>query len=130
MPEDEWDAMALNYTSGTSGKPKGVVYHHRGAYLMAMGTIPDWGLPRHPRYLYIVPLFHCNGWGHAWMMAIVAGTIICCRKIVADNIFNLIKAHKVTHFGGARADRGARQTGRVHRFHARHARVLAAAATV
>jgi fatty-acyl-CoA synthase len=101
MPEDEWDAMALNYTSGTSGKPKGVVYHHRGAYLMAMGTIPDWGLPRHPRYLYIVPLFHCNGWGHAWMMAIVAGTIICCRKIVADNIFNLIKAHKVTHFGGA-----------------------------
>lgn len=101
MPKDEWDAMALNYTSGTSGKPKGVVYHHRGAYLMAMGTIPDWGLPRHPRYLYIVPLFHCNGWGHAWMMAIVAGTIICCRRIAADNIFSLIKTHKVTHFGGA-----------------------------
>ena len=101
MPEDEWDAMALNYTSGTSGKPKGVVYHHRGAYLMAMGTIPVWSLPTHPRYLYTVPLFHCNGWGHAWMMAIVAGTIICCRKIAADTIFGLIQEHKVTHFGGA-----------------------------
>lgn len=101
MPQDEWDAMALNYTSGTSGKPKGVVYHHRGAYLMAMGTIPVWSLPAHPRYLYTVPLFHCNGWGHAWMMAIVAGTIICCRKVAADVIFSLIREHKVTHFGGA-----------------------------
>ena len=101
MPQDEWDAMALNYTSGTSGKPKGVVYHHRGAYLMAMGTIPVWSLPAHPRYLYTVPLFHCNGWGHAWMMAIVAGTIICCRKVAADAIFSLIREHKVTHFGGA-----------------------------
>ncbi len=101
MPQDEWDAMALNYTSGTSGKPKGVVYHHRGAYLMAMGTIPVWSLPAHPRYLYTVPLFHCNGWGHAWMMAIVGGTIVCCRKVAADVIFGLIKEHKVTHFGGA-----------------------------
>ena len=65
MPADEWSAMALNYTSGTSGRPKGVVYHHRGAYLMAMGTIPVWNMPMHPTYLYVVPMFHCNGWGHA-----------------------------------------------------------------
>ena len=62
MPTDEWDAIALNYTSGSTGRPKGVVYHHRGAYLMSMGVISDWGLPRHPKYLYTVPLFHCNGW--------------------------------------------------------------------
>ena len=101
MPADEWQAMCLNYTSGTSGRPKGVVYHHRGAYLMAMGTIPVWNMPMHPTYLYVVPLFHCNGWGHAWMMAIVAGTTICCRKIIAEDIYPLITEHKVTHFGGA-----------------------------
>jgi len=101
MPEDEWQAMALNYTSGTSGKPKGVVYHHRGAYLMAMGTIPVWNIPMHPTYLYVVPLFHCNGWGHAWMMAVLAGTVVCCRKIAADVIYPLLHEHKITHFGGA-----------------------------
>ena len=101
MPTDEWQAMCLNYTSGTSGRPKGVVYHHRGAYLMAMGTIPVWNMPMHPTYLYVVPLFHCNGWGHVWMMAIVAGTTVCCRKISAEDIYPLIAEHKVTHFGGA-----------------------------
>jgi len=101
MPTDEWQAMCLNYTSGTSGRPKGVVYHHRGAYLMAMGTIPVWNMPMHPTYLYVVPLFHCNGWGHAWMMAILAGTTVCCRKISAEEIYPLLANHKVTHFGGA-----------------------------
>ena len=101
MPDDEWQAMCLNYTSGTGGKPKGVVYHHRGAYLMAMGTVPAWGVPAHPVYLYTVPMFHCNGWGHGWMMALVAGTVICTRIVAAEHIFNLIHTHKITHFGGA-----------------------------
>ena len=101
LPEDEWQAICLNYTSGTSGKPKGVVYHHRGAYLMAMGTVPAWSIPNHPVYLYTVPMFHCNGWGHAWMMALLAGTVICTRVVAAEHIFDLLHEHKVTHFGGA-----------------------------
>jgi len=101
MPDDEWDAITLNYTSGTSGRPKGVVYHHRGSYLMALGTIAGWALPAHPRYLYTVPLFHCNGWGHAWTMAACGGTIICNRAVSAKAIFDAIVDHKVTHFGGA-----------------------------
>ena len=101
LPDDEWQAIALNYTSGTSGRPKGVVYHHRGAYLMSLGTIAAWSLPANPRYLYTVPMFHCNGWGHGWTMAAVAGTAVCCRKISAKTIFNLIAEHRVTHFGGA-----------------------------
>ena len=101
MPEDEWAPLALNYTSGTSGKPKGVVYHHRGSYLMAMGTITDWSLPRHPTYLYTVPMFHCNGWGHAWTMCAVAGTIICIRTITPEAIYDLAYEHEITHFGGA-----------------------------
>ncbi len=101
MPAQEWAPIALNYTSGTSGRPKGVVYHHRGAYLMAMGTAVAWELPQHPTHLYIVPMFHCNGWGHAWAMAMVAGTVVCLRDITAANIFNAIAEHKVTHFGGA-----------------------------
>ena len=101
MPADEWDPIALNYTSGTSGKPKGVVYHHRGSHLMAMGTITDWSLPRHPTYLYTVPMFHCNGWGHAWTMTAVAGTIICIRTISPEAIYDLAYEHDITHFGGA-----------------------------
>ncbi len=101
LPRDEWDAITLNYTSGTSGRPKGVVYHHRGSYLMALGTIAGWSLPAHPRYLYTVPMFHCNGWGHAWTMAACAGTIICNRIISAEAIFGAINQHKITHFGAA-----------------------------
>lgn len=100
-PEDEWQALALNYTSGTSGRPKGVVYHHRGAYLMAMGTPIAWELPRHPVYLYSVPMFHCNGWCHAWVMTLTAGTIICIRQVSGRAVFNLIEKHGVTHLGGA-----------------------------
>ena len=101
MPSDEWDPLSLNYTSGTSGKPKGVVYHHRGSYLMSMGTVTDWDLPRHPNYLYTVPMFHCNGWGHAWTMTALAGTIICIRTITAEVIYDLLHKHNITHFGGA-----------------------------
>lgn len=101
MPTDEWDAIALNYTSGSTGRPKGVVYHHRGAYLMAMGTIADWGLPRHPKYLYTVPMFHCNGWCHGWAMAALAGTIICTRAITSAVVYDAIYNHQITHFGGA-----------------------------
>ena len=101
LPNDEWDAIALNYTSGTSGRPKGVVYHHRGAYLMASGTIADWSLPKHTKYLYVVPMFHCNGWCHAWAMAAVAGTIICTRAVTPELIYASIDKYKVSHFGGA-----------------------------
>jgi fatty-acyl-CoA synthase len=101
LPGDEWDTLCLNYTSGTSGKPKGVLYHHRGAYLMALGTIAGWGLSGHPTYLYTVPMFHCNGWGHAWTMTALAGTIVCCRQVSAQAIFDAITTHGVTHFGGA-----------------------------
>ena len=100
-PEDEWSPISLNYTSGTTGKPKGVVYHHRGSYLMSMGTVVGWQLPNHPTYLYTVPMFHCNGWGHAWTMAAVTGTVICLRAFVPEKVFNLIYDHGVTHFGGA-----------------------------
>ncbi|MEY8801756.1 AMP-binding protein [Leisingera sp. XS_AS12] len=101
MPQDEWESLALNYTSGTTGRPKGVVYHHRGAYLMTMGTVVSWRMVLHPVYLTIVPLFHCNGWNHTWMMPLVGGTLVCCRDISAENIFNAIKHEGVTHFGGA-----------------------------
>ncbi len=98
---DEWQAMALNYTSGTTGRPKGVVYHHRGAYLMAMGTVASWALPLHPRYLYTVPMFHCNGWGHAWTMTLMAGTIVCLRNFSPAKFFEQAERHNITHFGGA-----------------------------
>ena len=101
MPSSEWNPITLNYTSGTSGRPKGVVYHHRGAYLMAMGTIAAWQIPKHPTYLYTVPLFHCNGWGHIWSMAIMGGTFIGNRLIRADVIFDAIERYNVTHFGAA-----------------------------
>ncbi len=100
-PEDEWQALSLNYTSGTTGKPKGVVYHHRGSYLMTMGTVISWALPQHPRYLYTVPMFHCNGWGHAWTMTAVAGTVVCMRAFSPKLLFDLVEKHQITHFGGA-----------------------------
>ncbi|MGO4913856.1 AMP-binding protein [Pseudogemmobacter sp. W21_MBD1_M6] len=101
MPEDEWESLALNYTSGTTGRPKGVVYHHRGTYLMTMGTVISWKMVLHPRYLTIVPLFHCNGWNHTWMMPVLGGTVVCCRDVTAAAIYNAIADEKVTHFGGA-----------------------------
>ncbi len=101
MPEDEWESLALNYTSGTTGRPKGVVYHHRGAYLMTMGTVVSWRLVLHPVYLTIVPLFHCNGWCHTWLMPLIGGTLVCCRDITAKNIYDAIADEGVTHFGGA-----------------------------
>lgn len=101
MPGDEWDALAINYTSGTTGRPKGVVLHHRGAYLIATGTIMGWPLPKHPVYVYIVPLFHCNGWGHAWAMAAQAGTMVCTRAITAKAIYDAAADHGAQYFGGA-----------------------------
>jgi fatty-acyl-CoA synthase len=100
-PDDEWQTLCLNYTSGTSGRPKGVLNHHRGAYLMALGTITGWGLHGHPVYFYSVPLFHCNGWCHVWSMTSLAATIICCRQVSAKAINDAIAQHGVTHFGGA-----------------------------
>ena len=101
MPEDEWESIALSYTSGTTGRPKGVVHHHRGAYLMTMGTVISWRMALNPVYLTIVPLFHCNGWNHTWMMPVLGGTIVCCRDITAGNIYDAIADEGVTHFGGA-----------------------------
>ncbi len=101
LPNDEWDPIALNYTSGTSGRPKGVVYHHRGAYLMSMGTLPPWQVPMHPVYLSVVPMFHCNGWNHPWAIAVQAGTFVFTRDPMPALIFKAIKDHGVSHFGGA-----------------------------
>ena len=101
LPEDEWESLALNYTSGTTGRPKGVVYHHRGAYLMTMGTVISWRMVLHPKFLTIVPLFHCNGWNHTWMMPLLGGTVVCCRDIRAGAIYDAIADEGVTHFGGA-----------------------------
>lgn len=101
MPQDEWESLALNYTSGTTGRPKGVVYHHRGAYLLTLGTVISWGMALYPRYLTIVPLFHCNGWNHAWMIPILGGTVVCCRNVTAKAIYDAIADEGVTYFGGA-----------------------------
>jgi fatty-acyl-CoA synthase len=101
LPADEWDAIGLNYTSGTTGNPKGVVVHHRGAYLNAVGNVLAWQLPRHPVYLWTLPMFHCNGWCFPWTMAAVAGTNVCLRKVDAAQIFRLIREHRVTHYCGA-----------------------------
>lgn len=100
-PGDEWDAISLNYTSGTTGNPKGVVYHHRGAYLLGIGNILTWNLPPHPTYLWTLPMFHCNGWCFPWTLAAVAGTSVCLRKVAAGNIFAAIRDSGVTHFCGA-----------------------------
>ncbi len=100
-PADEWNAISLNYTSGTTGNPKGVVYHHRGAYLNAISNMLSWGMPQHPVYLWTLPMFHCNGWCFPWTIAAAAGTNICLRRVDAQAIFDLIRAHKVTHYCGA-----------------------------
>ena len=101
MPEDEWESLALNYTSGTTGKPKGVVYHHRGAYLMTMGTIVSWRMTLNPVFMAIVPLFHCNGWNHTWMMPVLGGSLVCCRDISSQAIYDAIADEGVQYFGGA-----------------------------
>jgi fatty-acyl-CoA synthase len=100
-PDDEWDPISLNYTSGTTGNPKGVVYHHRGAYLNALSNIIDWGMPRHAVYLWTLPMFHCNGWCFPWTMAANAGVNVCLRKVDPGLIFDAIRRQKVTHFCGA-----------------------------
>ena len=100
-PADEWQSISLNYTSGTTGNPKGVVYHHRGAYLNALSNIIDWGMPRHAVYLWTLPMFHCNGWCFVWTMAANAGTNVCLRRVEAGPIFDSIRTHKVTHYCGA-----------------------------
>ncbi len=101
LPADEWDAIALNYTSGTTGNPKGVVYHHRGAYLNAASNIISWGMPQHAVYLWTLPMFHCNGWCFPWTIAANAGVNVCLRKVDVALIYELIRKHKVTHFCGA-----------------------------
>jgi fatty-acyl-CoA synthase len=101
LPADEWDAIALNYTSGTTGNPKGVVYHHRGAYLNALGNALEWAMPPHPVYLWTLPLFHCNGWCFPWTVAAVAGTNVCLRQVDAVEILRLIRDEGVTHMCGA-----------------------------
>jgi fatty-acyl-CoA synthase len=100
-PTDEWQAISLNYTSGTTGNPKGVVYHHRGAHLNAVGNIITWGMPRHSVYLWTLPMFHCNGWCFPWTVAACAGTNVCLRKVDAAEIFRLMRTEGVTHYCGA-----------------------------
>ena len=101
MPEDEWQAISLSYTSGTTGNPKGVVYHHRGSYLMSTGSAVAWNMPNRLNFLTIVPMFHCNGWGYPWTIPMLNGRTICLRNIDVKKIFELIDKYNVTHFGGA-----------------------------
>ena len=100
-PDDEWDAIALNYTSGTTGNPKGVVYHHRGAALNALSNILEWDMPKHAVYLWTLPMFHCNGWCFPWTLAARAGVNVCLRRVEAQAIFDAIRTHGVTHYCGA-----------------------------
>jgi len=100
-PKDEWQAISLGYTSGTTGNPKGVVYHHRGAYLMATGSTQAWNMPNRLNFLCVVPMFHCNGWCYPWTLSMLHGRIICLRNIDTKKMFELIDKHDVTHFGGA-----------------------------
>jgi fatty-acyl-CoA synthase len=101
LPADEWDAISLNYTSGTTGNPKGVVYHHRGAYLLAAGNLLAWHMPVHPVYLWTLPMFHCNGWCFPWSLSINAGTHVCLRKVTPETIHEAIRRNRVTHLCGA-----------------------------
>jgi len=101
LPGDEWDAIALNYTSGTTGNPKGVVYHHRGAAINAISNILEWDMPKHPVYMWTLPMFHCNGWCFPWTIAARAGVNVCLRKVEAKAMIDAIKAHGVTHYCGA-----------------------------
>src|SRR5262245_17181952 len=101
MPDDEWDAISLNYTSGTTGDPKGVVYHHRGAQLLALGNVVTCGMAKHPVYLWTLPMFHCNGWCFPWSISVVAGTHVCLRAVRAGAMYDAIATHKVTHLCGA-----------------------------
>jgi fatty-acyl-CoA synthase len=101
MPVDEWDAITLNYTSGTTGNPKGVVYHHRGAYLLSLGNTLAGGLGRQPNYLWTLPMFHCNGWCFPWTVPAVGGTNVCLRYVRADAIWNALADRDVTHLCGA-----------------------------
>ncbi|WP_066150408.1 acyl-CoA synthetase [Hydrogenophaga pseudoflava] len=101
LPGDEWDAIALNYTSGTTGNPKGVVYHHRGAAMNAISNILEWDMPKHAVYLWTLPMFHCNGWCFPWTVAARAGVNVCLRRVEAQTIFDLMRAHGVTHYCGA-----------------------------
>jgi len=100
-PADEWQAISLNYTSGTTGNPKGVVYHHRGAYLNALGNALTWTMPQHPVYLWTLPMFHCNGWCFPWTVTALAGTHVCLRRVEAGAVYRAIAEHGVTHLCGA-----------------------------
>ncbi|NBC33795.1 MAG: AMP-binding protein [Alphaproteobacteria bacterium] len=101
LPDDEWRAISLNYTSGTTGNPKGVVYHHRGAYMNAVGNVLTWALPHHPVYLWTLPMFHCNGWCFPWTITAMAGTHVCLRRVEAKAIYDALADHGVTHMCGA-----------------------------
>ena len=100
-PRDEWQAISLGYTSGTTGNPKGVVYHHRGSYLMATGSTQAWNMPNRLNFLCVVPMFHCNGWCYPWTLSMLHARIICLRNIDTKKMFELIDKYDVTHFGGA-----------------------------
>ena len=101
LPEDDWQAVSLNYTSGTTGIPKGVVYHTRGVYLLSTGNVLAWEMPHHPVYLWTLPMFHCNGWCFPWTITMLGGTHVCMRKVTAKNIYDSVAEHQVTHLCGA-----------------------------